>query len=478
MSTDETGEAAAFTGEGGVKLREACDDIAGNAAGLIVAPRRLCRAVQDRDLRSRGTAAGGRGCARAHLRSARSAAATGRSRRARLPGRGRVAAGDALRSLAQPSHALRARPGPAGAANFALGTRFCAGARRRRGDPRLSRQARGRADRDLALRPTARRGRRRRALEPRMQQRRALSQLGARARPCRRAQAYRQAGAEAAARRAANRAVRHRYRELAARSVHHLCQVYPQAARARSHRPAAGRVRPRHRHPRCAGRIHQDVRGRPAGRPHRRPDRNRRQAFRRAGRLPRGARVLVAALPAHRPLVRGLGDGAARQDRGAHRRGLRQDRHPAGRARVHAALPRRPHRATGRRPLRHSRLQDRDGADREAGAHRHLAAAHARSRDSARGEFPGIAAGASWPSSSTSRSRAASRAGEGRADRLQGRQCRHARRSRARQAHGGRHAIRGRAATLSPAGAVDVEEPLRHLRPPRAGEGMVGRQRG
>ena len=39
-------------------------------------------------------------------------------------------------------------------------------------------------------------------------------------------------------------------------------------------------------------------------------------------------------------------------------------------------------------------------------------------------------------------------------------------------------AIRGRAAALSPAGPVDVEEPLRHLRPPRAGEGMVGRQRG
>jgi ATP-dependent helicase/nuclease subunit B len=36
MSTDETGECAAFAGNGGVELREAFDDIAGSAAGLTV----------------------------------------------------------------------------------------------------------------------------------------------------------------------------------------------------------------------------------------------------------------------------------------------------------------------------------------------------------------------------------------------------------------------------------------------------------
>ena len=56
---------------------------------------------------------------------------------------------------------------------------------------------------------------------------------------------------------------------------------------------------------------------------------------------------------------------------------------PLGDARVHAARPRRPHRAARRRPLCHPRLQDRAGADRAAGAHRRRAAAHAGGRDPA-----------------------------------------------------------------------------------------------
>jgi ATP-dependent helicase/nuclease subunit B len=50
-------------------------------------------------------------------------------------------------------------------------------------------------------------------------------------------------------------------------------------------------------------------------------------------------------------------------------------------------------------------------------------------------------------------------------------------RARLRQAQSGGRAFRGRDPALSPADPVDVEEPLRHLRPPGAGEGMVGRRR-
>ena len=189
LSTDEAGEAAAFAGNGGVKLHEAFDDIAGNAAGLIVSHSDYADLFKTRSpiawygsQRTRACA-----CASMNLLEARLQRV---DRVARLPRRRHVAAGDALRSLAQPSHALRPRPRSAGAAHLALGARFCAGARRRRGHPRLSCQARRRADRDLALRPAARRGRRRGA-GSRMQQRRAISHAGARARPCRRAQAYR-----------------------------------------------------------------------------------------------------------------------------------------------------------------------------------------------------------------------------------------------------------------------------------------------
>ena len=49
--------------------------------------------------------------------------------------------------------------------------------------------------------------------------------------------------------------------------------------------------------------------------------------------------------------------------------------------------PRRPHRASYRPHLRYPRLQDRRAADRQTGAHGAGAAAHAGSRDPARGRF-------------------------------------------------------------------------------------------
>ena len=60
------------------------------------------------------------------------------------------------------------------------------------------------------------------------------------------------ARAEAASRDAAAEIVRHRDRGLAARSLHHLCQAYPQAGAARSRRHAAVGGRSRLGDPRCA----------------------------------------------------------------------------------------------------------------------------------------------------------------------------------------------------------------------------------
>ena len=82
-------------------------------------------------------------------------------------------------------------------------------------------------------------------------------------------------------------------------------------------------------------------------------------AFRRARRFSRGARLLVAALQAHRALVRALGRRAARRHRGAAAeiRGEIEIR-SIGR-RDSNARHRRPHRARRRRRLCHPRLQDR-----------------------------------------------------------------------------------------------------------------------
>ena len=118
-------------------------------------------------------------------------------------------------------------------------------------------------------------------------------------------------------------------------------------------------------------------------------DRDRRPPFRAAVGLSGGARVLVAALPAHRRMVRGLRDRPARQALEVRCRDRRPDRNSVRQRDVHADGARRPHRVPVRRPLRHPRLQDRRAADRAAGPHRAVAAAHARSRDPAQGRLQG-----------------------------------------------------------------------------------------
>ena len=84
------------------------------------------------------------------------------------------------------------------------------------------------------------------------------------------------------------------------------------AAAARRHRHAARRARPRHRHPWRDRPIHDAIQGCAAQRRRRRVDQARRGGVRRARGFSRGTRVLVAAVPAHRALVRRFRSAAPR----------------------------------------------------------------------------------------------------------------------------------------------------------------------
>ncbi len=187
-----------------------------------------------------------------------------------------------------------------------------------------------------------------------------------------------------------------------------------------------GARRPRHRDPRRASAT-SPSRSRPPCRtiPLGALLAHRAQAFRRARGLSGGARVLVAALPAHRALVRRLGARAPRQrSRALHAEIARHaSRSRSASAHVHAAHARRPHRAAGAtaatpssttRPARPpTEKQVRVGP---------LAAAHARSRDPARrrlSRHPGRRLGRA--SSPTCRSRRRARRARDQADRFQGR---------------------------------------------------------
>ncbi len=253
-----------------------------------------------------------------------------RPRRARRAGRRRLAAGDAQRSLAQPADAARARPRPAGAAHLALRARLRADARRRaRWCCAYPAKLAGRADGALALRAAAGGGRGRGALEAALRARRALSRLGARRSTGRASRsAGHAAGAEAAARDARPTSLSVTEIENWLRDPYSIYAKHILRLRAaRSDRHAAGRARPRHRHPRRDRTIS------PRTSRTRLPDdpvgeliELGERAFRRARGFSGGARVLVAALPAHRALVRRLGSARAAPASPAHqRRDRRQD---------------------------------------------------------------------------------------------------------------------------------------------------------
>ncbi len=117
MSLDGDGMPAAFAGADGTALEAAFSDIAENVRAFHGGAGRLCRAARPRHRRPRRAPARRAGQPHPHLRSARSAPHRRRPRRRRRPGRGRVAARSAHRSLAQPADAPRARARPAGTAH-------------------------------------------------------------------------------------------------------------------------------------------------------------------------------------------------------------------------------------------------------------------------------------------------------------------------------------------------------------------------
>ena len=223
--------------------------------------------------------------------------ASGRRRRAPIPG---SAAPDAARSSGSICR------------NGAIGLSahdFAQALGAQRSDPHPCREARRRADRGVALRAAARGGRGRDALEGGAGARRAISRLGARLDRADEGDSHRAPAPkpplDARPTRLSVTEIEHWLRDPYTIYAKHILQA--RAARRRRH--AARRARPRHRDPRRDRRLHRDyAKALPAdplaellalGEKHFAPLRG----------LSGGARVLVAALRAHRALVRRLGDG-------------------------------------------------------------------------------------------------------------------------------------------------------------------------
>ena len=220
------------------------------------------------------------------------------------------------------------------------------------------------------------------------------------------------------------------------------------------------------------------VRRQAAGRSDAGTARARRKAFRAARRLSGGARVLVAALRAHRALVRAMGRRAPRRHRRAACGNPRRAEIPGRQTRVHAVAPSPTASSSARTAATpSSTTRPAPPAPRSRCApglppQLTLEAAILRG-----GGFKTVAAG------SVSRNRLcdAERRRAGRRSRA---------RSPSRKARPTRQAdhalarlkelaaqLRGRSDALSLAGAPDVEDALRRLRPPRARQGMVGHRR-
>ena len=350
----------------------------------------------------------------------------------------------------------------------ALGARFRASARRAGGDPDARRQARRRADGRVALRAAARGGRGRERWK-------AARERGARylgwARELDRAR-ERQAGAAPAPAPAARRAAR---RSSASPRSSTGCAIPTRStpstfssAPARRRRHAAGRARPRHRDPWRDRRIHRDLRQGTARRSARaRCSRSARSISRRCRitprRAPSGGRASCASRAGSSPGKR----SGAPTSRTLHAEVSGELDDPSSTSATFTLThARRPHRAAAPTAVRDPRLQDRLDADREAGAHRALAAADARSRDPAR-----TAASRTLPPGSRQRARlcvgcaGGDPAGEAKPiDFKEARPTSHADRALAR--------LTSMIATfedeqtaLSLAGQPDVEDALRRLRP-------------
>ena len=248
-------------------------------------------------------------------------------------------------------------------------------------------------------------------------------------------------------------------------------------APARRGRHAARRRRARHRHSRCDRRIHASAlpKSLPAD-PAARADRDRGESISPRSRSFR-----------RRARSGGRASCASRAGSPAGRRGRRaQSRMVAAEINGEIEMPLcegafklrarcRPDRTRCRRRLCHPRLQDRLGADREAGAHRARAAAHARSRDAARraASTRRSPAGGSVVDAGLCRAQRRRAAGEFKPIEFkEGTPDAQADRALAKLTELVR-ALRRRARALSFAGPSDVEGALRRLRPSRARQGMV-----
>ena len=158
---------------------------------------------------------------------------------------------------------------------------------------------------DLAFHATHRRTGRRRRWNDVLRARRSLSRPGTRARPPGRSETRPPPGARRRRSRRDRAALGHRYRALAARSLHYLRQAYSRSCirSMRSTPPPGARDRGTVIHGAIGDFTAQFAAELPAD-PLERADRARRKTFRAARGFSGGARVLVAALQAHRALVR------------------------------------------------------------------------------------------------------------------------------------------------------------------------------
>ena len=318
LSDDRAGKAAAFISWDGEALASTFEQMIESTATQSIYDRavRLSRIVRCYRGRPHGAPPRRAGCPRSHLWSARSAPAAGRSCRARRTGRRHLAAGDAKRSVAQPSDAASSsasicRNGGSACPRMTLrrlwarptsSSRAPPKSRARRPSRRVFCSASPRSPAKSHGKRRSRRG------EKYLDWARALDRPE-RVKPCRRP-------APTPPRRCtAETSDRDRDRALAARPVHDLRKAHSEIARARSGRHAARCARSRNGDPRGHRRLHRALRQSPARRSRGGADRDRTGRFQAAGGLSGSARVLVAALPAHRTLVRGLGNRAPRKAR-------------------------------------------------------------------------------------------------------------------------------------------------------------------
>ena len=219
---------------------------------------------------------------------------------------------------------------------------------------------------------------------------RTICALRRRTGPARQDQAGRAARAKAAARRAALETVGHRDRGLAARSLHDLREIYFEARRRSI--PSTCRCRP------PTGDRRSTMRSANSRRLMRRRCRTiRRRRCACIGEkyfAPLMERPEARALwwPRFQRIAAWFADweiAPARRYRAPSppRSGAKFRIPPRQRAQLHPVGARRPDRAPPRRQLCDPRLQDRAAADRQAGAHGAVAAAHAGSGDPARGRL-------------------------------------------------------------------------------------------